>query len=434
MKFIKNQTFKNFLSLGGAQFFNGIVPIIITPYLVFKLGVENFGLVAISQALINYFISISDYGFSVTGVQKIVLVNDKKQLGSLFFEVMATKFLLTIVSLIVLIGIILIVPSFSSHQKLYFATLCLLIGQSFLPYWFLQGVQKNHLITLLTFSSRIIYILLIFLAIRKPDDYIYVNFLSGISHLLVAIVGIIYIKFKFKFKFKTLSISTLKNEIIAGWSIFLTNLSISININTNIVVLGFFASSLYIGYYSIVEKIIFIFRQLIAVFFQATFAESCKIAISEGHKALINFFTKFYIPFFLFILISCLSLLCLTDFIFSFFSLAYLRVVKNIFKLSLLIPIIVSLNVPFYQTLVSYNKKKSYTRAYFYASLSNIIFNLILVPLFSVMGTVMCIILTEAVLTLSLIIFTEKKEKAISLKVLFTKNNFKKSFILLLNR
>src|SRR5271154_6608548 len=63
----------NVISLSGLQVITYLFPIIILPYLFRVIGPEKFGLIAFAQAFVQYFMIVTDYGFSVSATKEISL-------------------------------------------------------------------------------------------------------------------------------------------------------------------------------------------------------------------------------------------------------------------------------------------------------------------------------------------------------------------------
>ncbi|MDO9573217.1 MAG: oligosaccharide flippase family protein, partial [Candidatus Omnitrophota bacterium] len=81
----KKIVFQNFISLSTLQGINYILPLIVLPYLIRVIGIEKFGLIAFAQALVQYFMILTDYGFSLSATRKISLCADSdKKISAIF--------------------------------------------------------------------------------------------------------------------------------------------------------------------------------------------------------------------------------------------------------------------------------------------------------------------------------------------------------------
>src|SRR3989338_2604121 len=82
----------NFISLTTLQGINYVLPVIVLPYLIRVIGPEKFGLVAFSQAFVQYFMIFTDYGFSLSATREISLCRGQKgKICSIFSSVMTVK-------------------------------------------------------------------------------------------------------------------------------------------------------------------------------------------------------------------------------------------------------------------------------------------------------------------------------------------------------
>src|SRR5579863_647321 len=66
----------NVTSLSGLQLVTYLFPIIILHYLFRVIGPERFGLISFAQAFVQYFMILTDYGFSVSATKEISLCHE----------------------------------------------------------------------------------------------------------------------------------------------------------------------------------------------------------------------------------------------------------------------------------------------------------------------------------------------------------------------
>lgn len=276
----KKTVFQSFLSLGAIQVTNYLLPLITVPYIIRVIGTDKFGIVALAQAVLNYLTIIVDYGFSLSATREVSINrNNTNKLSKIFNEVIVVKALLCILCFIFLSFIINIFPKVQQEALLYYIGFTLVIGQAVIPVWFFQGMEKMKYLTYLNLTSKIICTILIFMVITAPNDYIYIILLSSLGNIISGILGLLLIFYKFKIKFKVPAVASIVSQLKEGWPIFLSNFSITSYNNSNILILGMFATNTVVGYFSIVDRVIWIIRQLLGSFSGAIFPHICKLSI-----------------------------------------------------------------------------------------------------------------------------------------------------------
>ena len=160
---LRNSITKNFFSLSSIQFFNVILPFITIPYLTRTLGLEYFGIVSYAQVFITYFISLADYGFITTATRDIALhKNNIAKVSSIFSSVLTMKLLFAMLGFILFVIMIFSFERLNKHWEVYLLSYVFVIGQTMLPIWFFQGIEKMKYLSLLNLCGKIIFTILIF--------------------------------------------------------------------------------------------------------------------------------------------------------------------------------------------------------------------------------------------------------------------------------
>src|SRR4051812_44458031 len=82
---------------------NFIIPIIIIPFLLSKLGIAKFGLVMMAQAVMSFLMIVTEYSFNITGTQAASVNRDNPaELQNIFNRVFMAKLVLLCISFLVL--------------------------------------------------------------------------------------------------------------------------------------------------------------------------------------------------------------------------------------------------------------------------------------------------------------------------------------------
>ena len=415
---IKNiKTVQNFFYLGLSQGINLLVPVVIVPYLIKTVGIEKFGVIALVQTISSFFCIFTDYGFNITAVKSLSLNrHDDLKVSEITNQVLSTKLFLTIISLPLFIGVSWYFLKEYASLSFILMSFMLVLGQAFFPTWLFQGLERNQYIASINLIAKLSFLFLLLLFVQKEQDFIWCNFILGLTNFISGLAITLYFIKKYKkqsVKF-FIPFSLIKQQLKEGKEIFLSNFSVNIYINSNILILALFASPRLVGIYSIVEKLIFLIRSLLGVYIQAIYSSACQIAQQSNYQV----FTVFIKRYISILLITVGGLLLLLNFysleIVSLLSKQNTNELSYYVKILSVVPFIVALNIPSYVTLLAYNFKTYNARILIAGAILSLILNFALVPRFLIGGTATTIIITELFITISLkmaVIHLTKKDK-----------------------
>jgi len=248
--------FGNFISLTTLQTISYILPLAVIPYLIRVIGMEKFGLIAFASSLAQYFMILTDYGFSLSATKTISLIGEHKQkVSEVFSSVMTVKLMFAAVSFLMLSVILYFVPKFRADWPVYILSFGSVIGSTLFPVWFFQGKEKMSYISIVNVTGGFIYAVCIFVLIKGPRDFLLVPILNSLLSIIGGVLGL-YIAFrKFRIKFILQKYATIKQELKTGWDIFISILSVNAYTNSRVFAIGLLTNNVITGYYSLAEKI-----------------------------------------------------------------------------------------------------------------------------------------------------------------------------------
>jgi len=401
---------ENFLSLSGLQAVNYLLPLITLPYLVRVLGPEKFGLIVFAQSFIEYFIILTDYGFNLSATREISIHrNNKEKVCKIFSSVMTVKFLLGILSFIILALILIFIPKFRNDQLIYLFTFGMVLGNILFPVWFFQGMERMKYITILNIIAKGIFTVCIFIFIRKMADYLYVPLINSMGFLVAGGLSLRIVSKNFGIKFILPSFEAIKHQLKEGWHVFISTVAISLYTVSNAFILGLFTNNTIVGYYSAAEKIVRAVQGLLTPVSQTVYPYISKLA-SESKERALSFIRKlvvfvgsgsFIISLLIFILAAPIVDIVLGS-----------QYQSSIIVLQILafLPFIIGLsNIFGIQTMLTFNLKKDFSRILISAGLLNISLALILSLLYQHIGVSIAVLTTEIFVTISMFICLKKK-------------------------
>ena len=408
-KFLKSGIGKNFIALSFWQVTNYLAPLIVMPYIIRVIGTEKFGVISLIQAINYYFIILVDYGFSISAVREISLYRDNKErLGILFNRTLFTKLILCIISFLLLILVVISVPKFEEYKMSYLSGFLLVVGHALFPIWFFQGIEKMKFTTYLNVFSKLMYVACIFLFVKTPSHYQIVLPLQGISLVIVGMAGLFMIGKRFHIKLKVPGFRTILGEIIKGWPVFISNISVTFYNSSLYLIVGFSVSEKLLGMYSIAEKLSQVLRQVISVFSQAVYPQVCLMA-SQDHSLVRALWRKMVLPFAIFLFLVCLAISFFAPYIVMVVAGDATEITVDVLRILIWVPFIVFFNVPFFQTLLAYNFNKEVMRVLLACSFVSVMIGYPLVQNFSIFGASFTLIITEILIVMSLATLLERK-------------------------
>jgi len=247
---------QNAASLSLLQIITYILPVILIPYLFRVLGPEKFGLIAFAQAFVQYFMIVTDYGFSITATKEISLCrNEHAKVSKAFSSVMIVKISLACISFLLLCVIVYCIPKFRNDWLVYILSFGAVIGNTLFPIWFFQGTEKMKYITVLNSAGGVILTFLILLCVKGPGDYLMVPLITSSVLLITGFSGLYIVFKKFRVSFKFQKYKNIRQQLKAGWDIFISVAAINAYTSTRIFILGLLTNNSITGFYSIAEKI-----------------------------------------------------------------------------------------------------------------------------------------------------------------------------------
>ncbi|MFG6495382.1 oligosaccharide flippase family protein [Fictibacillus sp. UD] len=411
MRFNK-QAVNNILQMSFVQGLNYILPLIMIPYLLRTIGVENYGRVAAAIAIVQFLLIISDFGFNFTATQKIAVKGkiDNKLISTIYIY----KIIIIVILLITIIGLIYIK---NRDEILFiFGFFVFFIGQSLIPAWLFRGINKMVYVSLLTFISKLTTLILLFVYINQTTDYYLMGLIYGVPSFITMILSY-FIMRTYGFKFVQVSWEDLKEELSSGKDMFLSNIVGTFYTTLNPIMLTLIAGPYATGIYSTCEKIIGVLNSMTNAVSQAVYPIVCQKFTENPYfkvkKYMIPISFLFFGWFPPFILVVSLVL--------NFNSEWILELVNgsdvpngqiSLLNIMIFIPFAISLgHLLGIQSLLPLNERVSVRNSIFKGAILNLILGTAGTLIFGVIGMGTSVLICEFVVALSMFFYLVKYSK-----------------------
>lgn len=362
------------------------------------LGAENFGVVAMVQAWIQYIIIFVDYGFNFSATL-LISVNKNKQskIDSIYTAVTAAKMvLLLIVSCI--FSLYMFINGVNVYSYLILLGMISVIGTVLFPVWLFQGIEKMQGIAICTTIAKCVSLLLIFLLVKTPEDMNMAVISQSSGMFISGILACIFIKKQKLAKFTKVSIQEIYSVLLKGFDLFVSNITISFYTTLNILIIGYFGGPTLAGYFSAADKIRTAAQGLMSPVQQAMFPRVSSL-ISEGKK-LKEIWSLYGKKFIAFGFLISFSMAVIGYPVSLYYYSAEYRISSMILLMMSPLPLIVSVGVVFGQWwLIPNNLTKIVRKTYLAVSFMHVIVSVILMHITPVYGVTISVIITEIIVS-----------------------------------
>lgn len=202
----KKSLFKNTIYKSILSFANIVIPIIIGPYIANLLDVEKYGIYNAVYAEFQIFLTFAEFGIYTFGIREISKIRDnKKEIARLF----SNLFIISILTNLVISSIYIIYSLLTSSGlalHIYIIFLIQFLANIFYIEYLNEALENFKFITIKTILVKVVYIILIFLMVKNPNDIINYAIVVSLIVFLNNILSYIYAKRKIKFDFKKIQI------------------------------------------------------------------------------------------------------------------------------------------------------------------------------------------------------------------------------------
>ncbi len=389
---MKNYLFNLVKTLTGLLF-----PVITFAYSSRILGVEGIGKVNFSKSYITYFAMIALLGMNYYGTREAAKIRDNKKLLSKFVqEMLMINGIATSIAYIMLIISVLLIPKLRNYEILLAVNSISIVLQGLGMEWLYQALEEYQYIAVRSVIFQVIALALMFICVKDSGDVvsyavIYVFATYG-SYILNFINARKYIEWHWFGGY------ACRKHFKALFLLFAMAVSIQLYVVLDSTMLGFIKGDIAVGKYTAAVKVNKMATSLITALGVVLIPRLSYYIGNHQADKLKKLIDKAYNFVFCLSVPICIGLFLLSDDILLLFSgkefLTASVTMKLLSPIVILIPFNVVTNT---QTFVPMGKEKLILISTFSGAVTNIVFNLALIPLYAENGAAIATVLSEAV-------------------------------------
>lgn len=392
---------ENIFSLMTLRAAEYILAFLLVPYLLRVLGPTSYGAVAFMQGVVGYFSLFVNYGFNMTAPRDLAQA-EEKDISRLFSMYFWAKFFLFLVATAVFFigyGVLCMFYPVKMDWSLFFAVYTSVFGVVMFPVWYFQGIQQMRYITILNLSGRILAVMLLFLLVRSPEDYVWAALLQSCTPL---VAGVLCWKFIYNIHpgiLKGPVWSDLREAYRKGWQIFLSTVVINLYTTSDVVILGLLTNDTIVGYYSGADKLINCVKRIISSVNDAVYPYISRV-LQESRERGFYFLRRQLLVYTVCGVVGGAVLYVISPWGVPF--LLGERYIDSIGPLQIMafVPLVVAMsNVMGYETMLPLGMEKIYSRVLISASILNLAIIFPLISWGGAEGTACAMLVTETFVT-----------------------------------
>lgn len=253
-----------------------LLPFLTYPYLIKVLGLSFYGRVMLSQAIVSYVAIIVNFGFNISATKSVAEhLSDKIKTNEICSAIFFAKVILWVITTILYLLIVFLFAHDNVDKVLYLTAYTLTFNEFLICQWFFQAKEELKVIAVLSVISKVFNVVLVFVFIHEPSDFVYVSLLTGVCYLFTGLYCT-FLMFSRHVKLVKPKFSTIMLVTKDSLNLFLTSAIISIKNKLDVVLIGVFMNSEYVAIYDFAQKILNLALMPITIINNSVFARMTK--------------------------------------------------------------------------------------------------------------------------------------------------------------
>lgn len=274
-------------SLGINAFLNGLrsvlnllFPLITFPYISRVLSVQGIGIYNFSNTYINYFILIAGLGIATYAVREGAKYrNQKKKIEKFASQVFSINIFATIIAYLLLFLSLVIFKNLNNYVTCILIFSLQILFTTLGTEWIYTIYEDYAYITIRSIAFKILSIILLFILVREPSDYLWYATITVLAGVGSNILNFVHAK----------SFINIRLTLNTNWRyhlkpilvIFASAVAVTIYVSSDTTILGILKNDYAVGIYSTSVKIYQIAQSLLSAILTVTIP---RLAMLWGQK------------------------------------------------------------------------------------------------------------------------------------------------------
>ncbi len=260
MSSLKNNVVLNYINTLTSIVF----PLITFPYAARILLPDGIGLVNFQNSIIGYITLLSSLGIPLYAVREVARVRDNvEERNRVTVEIALLSLILAAGGYVIVFAVGKLVPQINAHLSLFYILSLSILFTALGVSWFYTAIEDFKFITVRGLIIRVLFVVALFLFVKSKEDLLIYGVIIVGSTVGNEFINFIHLrKFINIFKLNWSKVNIFRH-LKPSFSIFVLNLSVSLYVQLNPVMLGFLSYNTQVGYYTAGSKLSYIILSVV---------------------------------------------------------------------------------------------------------------------------------------------------------------------------
>lgn len=231
-----------------------LFPLITFPYVSGILLPAGTGRVSFAVSLVSYFTMVAMLGVPTYGVRAVARVRDnKKELSATVQELMIINLCMAALAYLCFFIALGVVPKMEQSRTLMLICSSAILLNAIGVTWFYQGMEQYAYITWASIGAKVVSVIMMFLCIHSPKDYLWYGAMSVISSFGSYILN--FLRLPSYIDLKPVRPWNFRRHLKPIMTFFAMSVATTIYTEMDKVMLGFMTTDYEVGLYDAAGKI-----------------------------------------------------------------------------------------------------------------------------------------------------------------------------------
>lgn len=246
---VKKNAFLNVIK----QICSILFPLITYPYISRILGSSSYGIYSFADSIVSYAVLVADLGVTTYAVREGAKIRDNQnEINDFASEVFSINIISTLIAYALLVIATFASARIMADKNVVFIRSLIILFTTVGMDWINNSYEDFKYITIRYIAFQTISLVLMFIFVRSSKNLYAYTLITVIAAGGGNLLNIIYIR---KYVHVKLKFSRLKQHIKPILILFANNVAVTIYVNSDITMLGFYSSNNAVGVYSLASKI-----------------------------------------------------------------------------------------------------------------------------------------------------------------------------------